>query len=34
MCLSYIGGKSRIGKWISGFIPSDIETYVEPFGGM
>ena len=34
MCLSYIGGKSRIGKWISQYIPSDIETYVEPFGGM
>ena len=34
MCLSYIGGKSRIGKWITEYIPKDIETYVEPFGGM
>jgi site-specific DNA-adenine methylase len=32
--LSYIGGKSKIGKWIVPFIPNDIETYVEPFGGM
>jgi DNA adenine methylase len=32
--LSYIGGKSRIGKWIVPFIPKDIETYVEPFSGM
>lgn len=32
--ISYIGGKSRIGKWIVPFIPNDIETYVEPFSGM
>jgi len=32
--LSYIGGKSKIGKWIVPFIPKDIETYVEPFSGM
>lgn len=32
--LGYIGGKSRIGKWIRDYIPTDIETYVEPFGGM
>ncbi len=32
--LSYIGGKSKIGKWIVPFYPKDIETYVEPFGGM
>ena len=32
--ISYIGGKARIGKWIVPFIPKDIETYVEPFGGM
>jgi DNA adenine methylase len=32
--ISYIGGKSRIGKWIKDFIPGDIETYVEPFSGM
>jgi len=34
MALSYIGGKSKIGKWIVPFIPKDIETYVEPFSGM
>jgi len=34
MALSYIGGKSRIGTWIRNYIPSDIETYVEPFSGM
>lgn len=32
--ISYIGGKSRIGKWIRDYIPEDIETYVEPFSGM
>lgn len=30
---SYIGGKSKIGKWIKDYIPTDIETYVEPFSG-
>mgnify|MGYP007100062606 FL=1 len=34
MALSYIGGKSRIGKWIVPFYPNDIETYVEPFSVM
>jgi DNA adenine methylase len=34
MALSYIGGKSKIGNWIGTYIPHDIETYVEPFGGM
>ena len=34
MAISYIGGKSRIGKWIVPFIPTDIETYVEGFSGM
>ena len=34
MALSYIGGKSKIGKWIVPFIPQDSETYVEPFSGM
>jgi DNA adenine methylase len=34
MCISYIGGKSRIGKWIAPHIPKDIETYVEGFSGM
>jgi len=32
--ISYIGGKSRISKFIIPFIPNDIETYVEIFGGM
>lgn len=32
--LSYIGGKSKIGKWIVPYYPQDIETYVETFGGM
>jgi len=32
--MSYIGGKSRIGKWIVPFYPQDMETYVETFGGM
>lgn len=34
MCISYIGGKSRISKFIIPYIPNDIETYVEPFSGM
>jgi DNA adenine methylase len=32
--ISYIGGKSKIGKWIVPFYPEDMETYVEVFGGM
>jgi DNA adenine methylase len=32
--LSYIGGKSKIGKWIESFYLKDMETYVETFGGM
>jgi len=32
--ISYIGGKGRIGSWIEPHIAKDIETYVEPFGGM
>jgi len=32
--LSYIGGKSRVGKWIVDYYPQDMETYVETFGGM
>jgi DNA adenine methylase len=35
MCLSYIGGKSRIApKLIIPNIPTDIEEFVEVFGGM
>lgn len=32
--LSYIGGKSKIGKWIVEEYPTDMETYIEGFGGM
>ena len=32
--ISYIGGKSKIGKWIVPFYPEDMETYLETFGGM
>jgi len=32
--ISYIGGKSRVSKFIIPYIPKDIETYVEVFGGM
>lgn len=32
--LSYIGGKSKIGKWIVNYYPKDMETYLETFGGM
>ena len=31
--ISYIGGKSRMAKWISEYIPNDTKTYVEVFGG-
>ena len=31
--ISYIGGKSRMAKWIGEYIPKNIETYVEVFGG-
>jgi DNA adenine methylase len=34
MCLSYIGGKSKIGTWIRSFVPKDTEIYVESFSGM
>jgi DNA adenine methylase len=29
----YFGGKAKQAKWIDPFIPYDIKTYVEPFGG-
>ena len=32
--LSYIGGKSKIGKWIVDLYPRDMEVYLETFGGM
>lgn len=31
--ISYIGGKARMANWIMEYIPRDIETYVEVFGG-
>jgi len=31
--INYIGGKNKMAKWIVPFIPGDIETYVEVFGG-
>jgi DNA adenine methylase len=32
--LSYIGGKSKIGKWIVPYYTTDMEIYLETFGGM
>lgn len=32
--ISYIGGKSKIGKWIVPFYDKDMEVYLETFGGM
>ena len=32
--LPYMGGKSRIGKFIMDYIPTDTKIYVEVFGGM
>jgi DNA adenine methylase len=34
MAISYIGGKSRISSFITPFIPTDIDTYIEIFSGM
>lgn len=34
MAVSYIGGKSKIGKWIVPHYPNDIKIYSECFGGM
>lgn len=34
MSISYIGGKSKISKFITPFYPKDMECYVEPFSGM
>ena len=31
--ITYFGSKSRIGKWIVEFYPTDFETLVEPFSG-
>lgn len=32
--LSWIGGKSKIGRWIVEFYPKNMEIYTEAFGGM
>jgi DNA adenine methylase len=32
--ISYIGGKSRIGKWIVPHYDKNMEVYLETFGGM
>ena len=32
--LSWIGGKSKIGKWLVDYYPQDMEVYTEGFGGM
>jgi len=32
--ISWIGGKSRISKWINSYIPKDTEIFIEVFGGM
>jgi DNA adenine methylase len=32
--LSWIGGKSKIGKWLVEYYPYDMEIYTESFGGM
>ena len=31
--ISYIGGKAKMSDWIGKFIPENIDTYVEVFGG-
>lgn len=31
--ITYFGSKSRIGKWIVEYYPTDMETYVEAFSG-
>jgi DNA adenine methylase len=31
--ISYIGGKYRMAKWISAYVPKNIKTYGEIFGG-
>jgi DNA adenine methylase len=32
--LSWIGGKSKIGKWLVDYYPQDMEIMTESFGGM
>jgi DNA adenine methylase len=31
--IPYVGGKYKQSKWISGYIPEYVDTYVEVFGG-
>jgi len=34
MILPYLGEKSKFSNFIIPHIPSDMKTYVEPFGGL
>ena len=34
MLIPYLGEKSKLAHFITPYIPKDISTYVEPFGGM
>ena len=34
MLIPYLGEKSKFANFIVPNIPTDISTYVEPFGGM
>ena len=34
MIIPYLGEKSKLSNFITPNIPTDISTYVEPFGGM
>ena len=34
MIVPYLGEKSKLSNFITPNIPTDISTYVEPFGGM
>jgi site-specific DNA-adenine methylase len=34
MLIPYLGEKSKFASFITPNIPTDISTYVEPFGGM
>lgn len=34
MLIPYLGEKSKFASFITPYIPTDISTYVEPFGGM
>ena len=34
MIIPYLGEKSKLANFITPYIPTDISTYVEPFGGL